>query len=169
MEIPGYFQTIAEIGVAIAGFSGLVVSLRKDFGPLRGVEKFRLQLLLLLALGAMFLSLLPELLASFGVQGEGLWRLGSFTVLVYSAMFVTWWIVGSVRVSRVEPEIFNWFAYARMSAGHLLVVLLQLAFLLSLFGISGQAAFSAALIWYLLHASQQFTRMLFIRARSDLA
>ena len=34
---------------------------------------------------------------------------------------------------------------------------------------NGSATFSAGLVWYLLHAVQQFTRMLFIRAKSDVA
>lgn len=168
MEIPGYLQTMAEIGVAIAGFTGLIVALRRDAGPLKGVQKYRLQVLLLLSLGAMFLSLLPEMLATFGMQGERLWWLSCLVALVYSVIFVSWWITASIRIKVIEPAIFNWFVFSRMCGGHVLVILLQLAFLFSVVEVSGAAAFSVALIWYLLHAAQQFTRMLFIRARSDL-
>ena len=168
MEIPGFFQVIAEIGIAIAGFSGLIVSLRRETGPLRGVQKFRLQLLLLLSFGAMFLSLLPEVLVTLGVGAERLWFFSNWVVLGYSVFFISWWITASIRVNRIEPELFNWFAFARMSAGHLVVIFLLLFALGSLFGISGIAAFSIALVWYLIHAAQQFIRMLFIRSRSDL-
>lgn len=169
MEIPGYFQSMAEIGVAIAGFSGLIVSMRKEVGSLKGVQKYRLNVLLSLALGAMFLSLLPELLVSFGAQGERVWKVACLVALIFSLVFASWWITASIRIRPIEPQIFNWFVFSRMCAGHALVALLQLAYLLSVFDVSGAAAFSVALIWYLLHAVQQFTRMLFIRTRSDLA
>jgi hypothetical protein len=39
MIIPGSFQTVAEISIGFAGFSGLIVALRKDAGPLTDVQK----------------------------------------------------------------------------------------------------------------------------------
>ncbi len=54
MQVPQSLQTIAEISIAFAGFSGLIVALRKNTGPLTEVEKYRLQILLTLAFGAMF-------------------------------------------------------------------------------------------------------------------
>lgn len=168
-EIPGYLQTMAEIGVAIAGFSGLIVTLRRDAGPLTSVQKYRLQVLLSLAFGAMFLSLLPELLVYFGIGEERLWKIASLVLLVYSMSFLTWWIMASRRIKKIDPAIFNWFAFARMAAGHVAVMLAQLAFLTSAFHLTGAASVSVGLVWYLLHAVQQFTRMLFIRAKSDIA
>jgi hypothetical protein len=44
-------------------------------------------------------------------------------------------------------------------------MLLQLACLLSFFDIAGAAAFSLALIWYLLHSAHQFVRMLFLQPK----
>jgi len=70
MEIPETLQTIALISVTFAGFSGVVVALRKDSGPLTSVHKYRLQTLLSLSFGALFLSLLPDLLLSFGVDRD---------------------------------------------------------------------------------------------------
>jgi hypothetical protein len=169
MEIPGLFQTFAEIGVAIAGFSGLIVSLRKDVGPLKGVQKFRLRLLLNLSLGAMFLSLLPELLVLMDVDAQNLWTWCSIAALSYSIAFILWWIVASMRIYRVEPEIINWTAFSTMSAGHLIVILVLVSFLFGWTGLADSSAFSIALIWYLIHAAQQFIRMLFIPTRSDLA
>lgn len=169
MEIPGLFQTFAEIGVAIAGFSGLIVSLRKDAGPLQGVQKFRLRLLLYLSLGAMFLSLMPELLFVMAVKDERLWRLCTWVALIYSLLFLFWWVRSSVRVYKVEPEIINWWAFSTMSLGHLLVMAFLLTSLSGWAQLSVKAAFTTALAWYLIHAAQQFIRMLFIPTRSDLA
>ncbi len=168
MEIPELFQTFAEIGIAIAGFSGLIVSLRQSAGPLEGVQKFRLQVLLMLALGAVFLSLFPELLASFIAGERQVWMICSLSALVFSLIFLSWWVHTSRQVYRVEPEIFNWFAFARMSTGHLVVVLLLVSVLFSALHMPQSAVFSIAIAWYLLHATQQFIRMLFIPARADL-
>jgi hypothetical protein len=169
MDTPGLLQTIANIGVAIAGFSGLVVTLRKGAGPLTSVQKYRLQILLSMALGAMFLSLLPELLLSFDIPAVSTWRMASAVLCLYSVLFLIWWIIASLQIKKIDPEIFNWYAYARIVTGHLAIVLLQLAFLFSVFDPTPVAAFSTGLIWYLLHAAQQFTRMLFFRAKSDVA
>ena len=73
MEFHGSLQIIAEIGLGLAGFSGLIVALRKDVGPLTAVQKYRLQILLSLAFGAMFLSFLPKLLFSFGTDPQDVW------------------------------------------------------------------------------------------------
>lgn len=169
MEAPAYLQTIAQIGVAIAGFSGLIVTLRKGAGPLTSVQKYRLQILLSLAFGAMFLSLLPELLLSFEVQADRMWKVCSAILALYSIVFLGWLIPASLRINTIDPAIFNWAAFSRMAAGHVIVVLVQLAFLFSVFDLAATAAFSVGLIWYLLHSTQQFTRMLFIRAKSDVA
>ena len=168
MDIPNFFQVVAEIGVAIAGFSGLIVSLRKASGPLTTVQKFRLRILLLMAFGAMFLSLLPELLVFCGAAPSTVWKLCSLTLCVYSVVFMVWWVAASARIKKAEPQIFNRFAYFRMAAGHGLVIVLQVAFLAS-FVDSGIAVFAIGLAWYLLHSAQQFTRMLFVHAKSDVA
>ena len=166
MDIPSFFQVIAEIGVAIAGFSGLIVALRKAPGPLTTVQKYRLRILLLLAFGAMFLSLLPELLVFCGTAPSTIWKLCSLALCVYSIVFLAWWIPASAQTKKAEPRIFNRFAYFRMAAGHGLVILLQTAFLAS-FVESGIAVFAIGLTWYLVHSAQQFTRMLFVHAKSD--
>ena len=163
MDIPDSLQTIAEIGIAFAGFSGLIVALRKNTGPLTAVDKYRLQILLALAFGAMFLSLLPETLQHFGTPVQIIWPLASTALSVYSIVFMFWWIAMSRRMMRSVPEIFNWFAFSRMIAGHVLVVLLQLAVIFSLLQEIGIGAYITALIWYLLHAAQQFARMLFVQ------
>jgi len=84
MSIPDSLQTIAEISIAFAGFTGLVVALRKNDGPLTTVQKYRLQILLSLAFGAMFLSLLPDLLNNFGVAPGRIWIASNATILAHA-------------------------------------------------------------------------------------
>ena len=163
MQIPQSLQTIAEISIAFAGFSGLIVALRKNVGPLSEVEKFRLQILLTLAFGAMFLSFLPELLENLETSVHDTWVYASSAVCTYSSGFLVWWILASRRFAREFPEIFHWSAFIRMSVGHIAIILLQISVIFSLVADKGAAAFVIALVWYLIHAAQQFARMLFVQ------
>ena len=145
-----------------------MMALRKSTGPLTAVYKYRIQILLSLSFGAVFLSLLSEHLLSYRVPPATLWIVSSIELSVYSTLFLLWWISASLEIKQSDPQIFNWFAFSRMIAGHFVVVVLQLAFLFAILDVSGPAAYLTGLIWYLLHATQQFARMLYVRAKSDL-
>lgn len=163
--IPDSLQTIAEVSIGLAGFSGLVVALRKDSGPFDDVQKYRLRLLFSLSFGAMFLSLLPDTLLSFGVPDKRVWFDSAAAIFTYSFLFMAWWIMSSRRVARVAPEIFDWRAFSAMATGHTIIVLLQLAIMLGFLEGRAPGVISLGLIWYLFHAVQQFVRMLFIQPR----
>ena len=165
MQVPQSLQTIAEISIAFAGFSGLIVALRKNTGPLTDVEKYRLQILLAMAFGAMFLSFLPELLQNFEIEAQKVWRYASSALALYSVVFLFWWFFASRRIMRVVPEIFNWFAFSRMAVGHVAIISLQVAVIFSLLAEKDATVYVMALIWYLMHAAQQFARMLFVQPR----
>jgi hypothetical protein len=164
--IPDSLQTIAEISIGLAGFSGLIVALRKNPGPLTDVQKYRLKILFAMTFGAMFLSLLPDLLLNFSVPDERIWFDASAAMFAYSLFFVIWNIAGARRVARVAPEIFHWVVFSSVTAGHIIVLLLQLAVITGFIGERAPAVFTLGLMWYLMHAAQQFVRMLFILPRS---
>ena len=165
MESVDILQTIAEVGIGLAGFSGLIVALRRDAGPLDEVRKFRLKLLLLLAFGAIFLSFLPDLLAGMAVPAGRIRFDASASLFSYSIILLWWWFSGSRRLAKVVPEIFNWYAFTTMAVGHVIVVVLQLGVMQGLFEARAPGIFSLGLAWYLVHAAQQFMRMLFIQPR----
>ncbi len=165
MTIPDWFQTIAEIGIGLAGFSGLVVALRKQAGPLSSIQIYRMRILFALSFGAMFLSLLPDLMSDLGLDELKIWRSSSLTMSVYSGLFLYWWIASSRRIAKTVPEIFTWRAFSIMATGHTINLLLQVAVLSSALDASAAGVYGAGLIWYLIHASHQFVRMLFIQPR----
>lgn len=168
MDIFNTLPVIAEISIAFAGFSGLIVALRRNPGPLTPVHKYRLQVLLSLSFGALFLSFCPVLLRAFEFGESPIWGVSSTALMLYSVLFVAWWVRGSLRIARTAPEIFQWFVWTRMLAGHALIVGLQLFVLLTGRAAFVPAAFLAGLVWYLLHATQQFCRMLFIHVVRDV-
>ena len=167
MPLPESLQTIAEVGVALAGFSGLVVAFRKKTGPLTEVEKYRLQVLLTMAFGAVFLSFLPEVLTSLELQAGRAWSYSGFALCFYSIIFLSWWLRATRNFIHTFPEIFHWTVFTRMALGHVGVIVLQLSAAFSLVPVTTATAFVIALIWYLIHSAQQFVRMLFVQPKSD--
>ncbi len=165
--IPDSLQTIAEISIGLAGFSGLVVALRNGAGSLDDIQKYRLRILFSLSFGAMFLSLLPDTLASLGVPDERVWLASSAAIFAYSFVFIAWWIMSSRRIARVAPEIFNWAAFSTMATGHTVVLLLQLSVMLGFLENRAPGVIAVGLTWYLVHAAQQFVRMLFIQPKDS--
>jgi hypothetical protein len=111
LEFQESLATIAQIGIALAGFSGLVVVLRKNEGALNAIERYRMSVLLSTAFGAMFLSLLPDAMDHLGYQGEVLWRTSSALLFIFSAIFLLTWILSSRRFFRVARELFNLRAF----------------------------------------------------------
>ena len=160
------FTTIAEIGIAIAGFSGLVVVMRKSSGPLNAIEKYRMSVLLSTAFGAMFLALLPGTLQHLGLADDILWRTSSAFLTAFSFAFVLGWVLSSRRFFSVAREIFSVPAFSLMTVGHLANLALQLSVALGLWGDGKSGVFMLGLVWLLAHASQQFVRMLFIQPRA---
>ena len=147
----------------MAGFSGLVVVLRKSSGPLNEIEKYRMSVLLATAFGAMFLSLLPDSLKQLGLADDSLWRLSSAALSVFSVVFLLGWVLSSRRFFSVAREIFSVPAFSLMTVGHLINLILQLSVTIGLLGERKQGVYLLGLIWLLAHASQQFVRMLFIQ------
>jgi hypothetical protein len=167
VAIPDSLQTIAQIGIAFAGFSGLVISFRRKAGPLSVVHKYRLRVLLTLAFGAMFLSLLPDLLQHLDVTARRLWRVATLVAAVYSCVFLAWWYAASRHMLRLVPEIFSRFALLRMTLGHLAIMVLLCVAAAGYLEPYAPGVFLAALAWYLLHSAQQFSRMLFVQPHND--
>ena len=166
MESLESFTTIAEIGIALAGFSGLVVVLRKTTGALNAIEKYRMSVLLATAFGAMFLALLPGALQHLGLADDILWRTSSAFLTAFSFVFVLGWVLSSRRFFHVAREIFSVPAFSLMTVGHLTNLVLQLSVTLGLWGDGKPGVYFLGLVWLLAHASQQFVRMLFIQPRS---
>jgi hypothetical protein len=169
MEMPQSLQTIAEIGIAFAGFTGLVTAFRRTSGPLTSIHKYRLRVLLALSFGAMFLSFLPELLEGLQLPLSTLWRTAALAAALYSFVFVWWWSVATRTMMQSAPEIFQRYALARMLTGHVAIFLLLAAVVAGSLAPYRSTVYLAALIWYLAHAAQQFSRMLFIQPRDEAA
>ena len=161
------FLILAQIGVALAGFSGLVVVLRKETGPLSEVHKYRMRVLFGMSFGAVFLSITPDAIENLGVPSREAWRWSAAIFSAYSIIFLLQWQLSSRRIAKTSPEIFSRLVFSALTVGHTIVLLLQLSVVFGFWGDRSVGIFGIGLIWYLIHAAQQFVRMLFVPPRLD--
>jgi hypothetical protein len=86
----------AEVGIGIAGFSGLFAAVARR-GPENwgGKEQVSLEILLLASGSAIFASLLPFLLLESGISSSACWAIGS-------ALYGSW--QGGVLIMRVRQR-----------------------------------------------------------------
>lgn len=66
--------TLAEVGIGLAGFAGIVVALTKREAPLTSAHVLLVRELILNSLAVVLLALLPAGLALLGSHGAGVWR-----------------------------------------------------------------------------------------------
>lgn len=84
MEGSEYLYTIAEVSVAVVGFSAVVVVFRNRGGQaLSPVELKLISFMIERGFAALFLSLLPMLLSHLGLSGAGVWAISSGTLALY--------------------------------------------------------------------------------------
>ena len=89
MELLGTFEAVAEIAIALTGFTGVVVALgRRDLIDRSPSERFFLRALVYWSLGTLFLSFLPAGLS--GLAPATAWRIAHSTFLVFHTAVFVW-------------------------------------------------------------------------------
>lgn len=83
MEAEGILTALAEVAIAIAGFSGIVVVLDRSGEPWSELDRRRLSMLLQISLSCVFMSFLPVLLQLAEVPTASVWFWSSALWLVY--------------------------------------------------------------------------------------
>ncbi len=82
MEGADALGLIAEVGIAIAGFAGVIAALRAPGGRMEPYSVFRIGWLLCLSGSAVLLALLPFAFHQAGCSDVAIWRLSSGVSLV---------------------------------------------------------------------------------------
>ena len=83
MEVEGTLTVLAEIAIAIAGFSGIVAGVSRGAGSEWTVaERLSLSMLLQISLSVAFFSLFPLVLASSDIDSTYVWQISSAGWLV---------------------------------------------------------------------------------------
>jgi hypothetical protein len=163
---PQALSTFAQIGLGLAGFSGIGMLLTRSSARLSRFEAYRLGIMLGTTLGATFLAVLPLALDEFGWGVPATVRVCAALMAVYSFGFVAYFGRAIRYMLTVVPEIISWGAVVAVVAGHAGNVLLQAGNATGRLD-SGIAIYSLGLLWLLLHGTYQFGRILFIRPRDE--
>ena len=92
---------IAEVSIALAGFSGLVAVFRSErLGSWLPRERFLFWLLLAFTLGAVFFSLLPVALLGLHLSEKAVWGVSSSLLSIYLVGMYVVALAAHVRMNR---------------------------------------------------------------------
>jgi len=83
MEAEGILTALAEVAIAIAGFSGIVVVLDRSDQPWSELDRARFTMLLQISLSCVFWSFFPILLHLAEVPPASIWFWSSASWLIY--------------------------------------------------------------------------------------
>ncbi len=152
MSMPD-FSTIAEIAVALVGFSGIVLAIGSGGHGSEDIDRARLADLLIAGFGVVFLALLPTFFVLF-LQQELTWR-------VVSGIFAAWFLLGIASFwIRMKADFVRAPANAFGSV-------IGAGFIIGLLGVCfgiwieiAHAIYFAALLWGLFVAAMEFTLLL---------
>ena len=101
MEQESFLLAIAQIAVTLAGFSGLVVAIRgAPPAAWHARDIWSLTWMFGTSFGALFLSLLPLLLASFHLRAESIWTSAGFVMSIFVVLFSIAMIIWGRRLTK---------------------------------------------------------------------
>jgi hypothetical protein len=154
-------QTIAEIAITLAGFTGVVAFLgQRARGEWRTVDLFRFNQLLAGSLAALLLSFAPILLFKLGVPEPLAWRASSGLVALYLAAALAWSAQGLRGLPEAErSEIIPWML-SLILATNIGVFALQVLCAAGIAYSGESAPVLVALVWLLAFSAFQFLRLL---------
>jgi hypothetical protein len=156
-------STIAEVGLGLAGFTGILVALGRSGAAFSRPEVLRLLLLLVSSFGAVFLALLPFALHESGVGDSACWRLSSAILAAFTTVSLAYLGYQIQRHRGEFGRLFSSAVFAVVASGSLAIVLLQLANAAGLGARPRSGPYVFGLLWLLFIASLQFARILFVR------
>ena len=130
---------LAEVSVAVAGFAGIVGAIAKPAGD---TERADLKALVAGAVGVLFFSLLPLVIALLPIANEAFWRLMAACLAVYVVWYY-WANWGDFRVLKTSPR------WVIVVTGDLLMLLVLLATVAGAEIAEGSVVYLGSLLWIL--------------------
>jgi hypothetical protein len=107
MEAEAILTTLAEVAIAIAGFSGIVVALQNRTVVWSEMDKVRFSMLLQVSFGCVFFSFVPIVLYLMHPSEPFVWRWSSGLWLVYIACVAAYRVPQLRRVSAPGSDTSN--------------------------------------------------------------
>ena len=157
--------TIAQLGAAVTGFSGIAIAFNRHPGRLDEFEAFRVSILFANSLAAVFLALIPFAFYHLGWPESTVWRTCSGVFAFFEVVFIATHFPPARRFVRQHRELFNVGLLTLVTCGHTVNCLAQL---LSVTGVFERtlAVYVFGLLWLLFQSVFQFGRILFVQPAS---
>jgi hypothetical protein len=154
--------TIAQLAVAVTGFSGIAIAFKREPGGLTGFEAFRISILFANSLAAVFLALIPFAFFHLGWSEPAIWRTASGILAIFEITFLASHVPSARRFLRSHRQLFNLKLLTFVTAGHVINTVAQC---LNSFGVTRPqlSVFLFGLLWLLFHSIFQFGRILFVQ------
>ena len=150
--------TLAEVGIGIAGFSGVFAVLTGS-GNLNPAERFRLEALLKTSIGATFLAMAPHALFAGSLQESVVWLILGSILAIY-CLFLLPLIPRAFALRTHNPHLFSTPVMVLQAIFLLVALLLAIAlFFVSL--ADKLSVYTTALVVLLLASAVVFYRLLF--------
>ena len=99
MQASEELLTLAEIAIALAGFSGVVVAFGQR-GEMTPLDRWRFAALLSMSMSAAVLAVLPSVLNLLGISGPFLWRTSSAVYLCVAVLHASFFSSRLLRTAR---------------------------------------------------------------------
>ena len=107
MEAASTLEVLAEIAIAIAGFSGVVTALSIRTSQWSDLDKIRIRMLLQASFATVLFSLLPLVLFSTTLQNPTIWVIASSGWLIYMGVSTIPFVVRAIRKASQGPDSFG--------------------------------------------------------------
>ena len=157
LEVSDALTVIAEIAVGLAGFAGLIVTLRnRGLSSWPQTDRIRLRSMLMVACGTFFAALLPYLVGSIFSDIKLSWSTSGFLlgtgllVLLVILLLSTW-------QTRHQMVRFWWVLYLLGTSVSGVVVLISS---FDDFGLSPITGYLIGLLWMLFFSTTLFVRLI---------
>ena len=155
--------TIAELAIALAGFSAVVVAFTHR-GSLRDAERFYFAALLATAGSAVLLSFVPFLFSHAGFLGPSLWLRASVAMILVWILLLGSTVASSYRAGLWTSQPLGPFAGTVMGIVPALILPLQIANVVGWPMDSGPLLYLASLVLWLATAGMLFAFLVLVGA-----
>jgi hypothetical protein len=157
----GSFETLAQIALGIAGFSGVVVAVSDRPADQERSDSLRILSLLVVSLGALVLALLPSGLALADVPRAWIWRSGSAAAVVATSAWAAYFPRRMGRLPR--GVLFPTPILASLSVLSVVNLGAQLLNSAGLFPGTAASIYYFGIVWALLFSAAIFANVVFRR------
>lgn len=164
MQAESFLLTVAQAGIALAGFSALISAFRRGDVQLTPLENYGRNMILEMGLVAALFALIPfpteQLLILFGFAA-GVWRLSSAAMVIF---LIGWGVLNFTRYQKVISA-YPSGALPTQIGFNMILGLIGAFLVLNVFFFGSASFYMIGLIWMLALSGVQFLGFVYSAAR----